>query len=115
MATKSKKASTKTAAPKKAEPKNAPKKTGTIRDQFGLREGSHRAKLVDALLEAKGKPVYVKDLLKKVYGKSDDDYKIALNMVLLGMKGMISNNKIKMEVTRDRDDKGAMIALKTKK
>lgn len=91
-----------------------PKKTGTIRDKFGLREGSHRAKLVDALLAAKGKPVHVRDLLRIVYGKANDEWKTALNMVLIGMKGMIATNKLKMEVIRDKDDKGPTIALKTK-
>lgn len=114
MATKTKKA----AAPKKAnEAKKAaaPKKTGTVRDQFGLREGSYRAKLVDALLEAKGKPVHVKDLLKKVYGKPEDEFKTALNMVLQGMKGMIATHKIKFEIVRDKDDKGTTVALIAKK
>lgn len=118
MATKTKKAVAKNvvkaSAKKATAAKTEVKKTGTVRDQFGLREGTARAKLVDALLAAKGKPVYVKDLLKAVYGKADDEWKTALNMVLQGMKGMINTNKIKMEITRDKDDKGTMIALKSK-
>lgn len=116
MATKTKKTAAKkavkAAAKKAAKPEV--KKTGTVRDQFGLREGTARAKLVDALLAAKGKPVHIKDLLKTVYGKADEEWKTALNMVVQGMKSMIIGHKIKMEIIRDKDDKGSTIALKSK-
>lgn len=91
-----------------------PKKTGTVRDQFGLREGSNRAKLVDALLAAKGKPVAISGLLKAVYGNTKEEGKSALNMVLKGMSDMIVKNKIKMQIVRERDEKGGTIALKSK-
>lgn len=91
-----------------------PKQTGTIRDQFGLREGSNREKLVDCLLEAKGKPVAIAGLLKAVYGSAKEEGKGPLNMVLKGTQDMIDKNKIKMEIVRAKDDKGVTIALKAK-
>lgn len=91
-----------------------PKKTGTVRDLFGLREGSNREKLVDCLLAAKGKPVAISDLLKAVYGSTKEEGKGPLNMVLKGMGDMIAKNKIKMDIVKAKDDKGVTIALKAK-
>lgn len=91
-----------------------PKKTGTIRDQFGLREGSNREKLVDCLLEAKGKPVPITALLKAVYGNTNEEGKTALNMVLKGIQTMINKNKIKLEIIKTKTEKGLTIALKAK-
>lgn len=113
------KEATKVAGKVKSQPsatatKAEPKKTGTVRDQFGLREGSNRAKLVDALLEAKGKPVPISGLLKAVYGSAKEEGKSALNMVLKGMVDMIAKNKIKMEIVRAKED-GGSIALKATK
>lgn len=93
--------------------KPEPKKTGTIRDAFGLREGSNRAKLVDCLLEAKGKPVAISSILKAVYGSPKEENRGALNMVLKGMGDMIAKNKIKAEIIKTKDN-GGTIALKTK-
>lgn len=110
---------TKVAAKAKSQPSPtaggaSAKKTGTIRDQFGLREGSNRERLVDALLAAKGKPVPISGLLKAVYGNTKEEGKGPLNMVLKGMQDMIAKNKIKMEIIRAKDDKGVTIALKAK-
>lgn len=91
-----------------------PVKTGTIRDQFGLREGSNRAALVDCLLAAKGKPVAISGLLKAVYGNTKEEGKGSLNMVIKGMGDMIAKNKIKLEIVRAKDEKGMTIALKAK-
>lgn len=90
------------------------KKTGTIRDSFGLREGTVRAKLVDALLDAKGKPVAISAILKAMYGAAKDEYKGPLNMSLKGMQQMIDKNKIKLQIVKAKDEKGATIALKSK-
>lgn len=94
---------------------NPPKKTGTIRDQFGLREGSNREKLVDCLLAAKGKPVTIAACLKATYGNSKEEGKGPLNMVIKGMSDMIAKNKIKMTIVREKNKDGeATIALQAK-
>jgi hypothetical protein len=126
MATKKNKSATKTAskgngaAKAKSQPLakssgNPPKKTGTIRDQFGLREGSNREKLVDCLLAAKGKPVTIAACLKATYGNSKEEGKGPLNMVIKGMSDMIAKNKIKMTIVREKNKDGeATIALQAK-
>lgn len=110
---------TKVAAKAKSQPSpksggQEPKKTGTIRDAFGLREGSNRQKLVDCLLGAKGKAVPVAALLKATYGSSKDELKSSLNMVLKGMTDTIAKGKIKLTLVKEKDDKGMTYALKAK-
>jgi hypothetical protein len=118
-ATKSSKA-TNGAAKAKTQPKATaakvqPKKTGTIRDEFELREGSNREKLVDCLLAAKGKPVTISGLLKATYGNTKDEGKGPLNMVIKGMVDMIAKKKIKMTVLREKNKDGEVtVALKAK-
>lgn len=95
--------------------KPEPKKTGTVRDQFGLREGTVRAKLVDCLLEAKGKALPVATILKASYGAAKEEFKAPLTMCLKGMQQMIDKNKIKLQIVKEKDSKGEMtIALKAK-
>lgn len=87
----------------------------TIRNQFELREGSNREMLVDMLLASKGKPVAVSAILKKMYGKNDENFKPALAMVLQGIRSTIAKKKIKLEVIRDQDEYlGPTITLKSK-
>lgn len=130
MATKSTKKSSKKVAPKTGKaPKVAPKgktqpaatasgekskKTGTIRDQFGLREGTNRAKLVDALLAAKGKALPLSALLKATYGNTKEENAGAIKMVLKGVQMMIDANKIKLTLVKTKDGKEMTFALKAK-
>lgn len=117
MATKSKKAAKVNgkakATAKAAAPVKAPGKGG-IREAFGLREGTNKAKIVDALLEAKGKALSVGAILKAAYGSAKEDNMGALTMALKGVQATIAKNKIKYELIRNKDEKGVTFALKTK-
>lgn len=89
-------------------------KKGTLRDQFGLREGTNREKLVDALLAAKGKALGVSALLKATYGNAKEENKGALMMVMKGVQIMIDKNKIKLTLVKAKEGKEMTFALKTK-
>lgn len=115
MATKSKKVAKVNgkATAKASAPAKAPGKGG-IREAFGLREGTNKAKIVDALLEAKGKALSVGAILKAAYGSAKEDNMGALTMALKGVQATIAKNKIKYELIRNKDEKGVTFALKTK-
>lgn len=107
-------AKAKTQSPAGSGPASGAKKGG-IREQFGLREGTNREKLVDALLAAKGKAQTVSQLLKATYGNAKEENKGALMMVMKGVQIMIDKNKIKLSLIKGKtEDKEMTFALKAK-
>lgn len=109
-------AKAKTASSVAASGPSSPKKPGSggVRDQFELRAGSNKEKLVDALLAAKGKALGMSALLKATYGNSKEENKGALMMVMKGVTGSIENNKIKLTLVKAKEGKETTFALKAK-
>lgn len=92
----------KVAAPKKEVPDN---RTLICKD-FGAREGTNRAKAIDAAFGAGAKGLKRNELLKKVYGSANVENAGALDMVWKGVPDMIAKNKLGSKYESSREGKG---------
>jgi hypothetical protein len=88
----------KKAAPAKKAVKTAPKvadkpRTG-VAAEFGTREGTNREKVLLALYAKKNKPVALTEVAKAVYGKGDDENRLKVKAVIVGLNMMIEAGKL---------------------
>lgn len=86
------------AAPAKkarAAPKPVVEKVRTgIVGEFGTREGTNREKVLLALYAKKNKAVLLSDVAKAVYGKGDDENRLKVKAVIVGLNMMIDEGKL---------------------
>lgn len=105
-----KKAAKKTSA-KKAKKVAAPKadvpdNRSNVCKDFGARDGTNRAKAIDAAFEAGAKGIARGAMLKKVYGSANVENAGGLDMVWKGVPDMISKNKLGSKYEAARTGKG---------
>jgi hypothetical protein len=56
-----------------------------VREVWGTRAGTNLDNLVAILAEAKGKPILMSEITKKMYGKLDESNRNKVKMVLVGL------------------------------
>lgn len=89
-------------APKKVAKEDKRSKIGV---EFNVRSGTNREKLLEALHANYRKPVTKRELLKTVYGSQSEDNQVAILMVMKGLNGMISKDRLPYKVVRGKNDK----------
>jgi hypothetical protein len=92
-AKKAKKAAPAKKAAKAAAPKVEKQRTGVVAE-FGTREGTNREKVLLALYAKKNKPVTLNEVAKAVYGKGDDENRLKVKAVIVGLNMMIEAGKL---------------------
>jgi hypothetical protein len=92
-AKKAKKAAPAKKAAKVAAPKVERQRTGVVAE-FGTREGTNREKVLLALYAKKNKPVALTEVAKTVYGKGDDENRLKVKAVIVGLNMMIEAGKL---------------------
>lgn len=78
--------------------------TQSITEQFGVRDKTNRAKVVNFLYKKKGSPVKLADLSRSVYGRTGgkvEDNARKLRMVLVGLDRVIAKQKLPFEIRRE--------------
>jgi hypothetical protein len=93
-AKKAKKAAPAKKAAKAAAPKIADKPRTGVVGEFGTREGTNREKVLLALYAKKNKPVALTEVAKAVYGKGDDENRLKVKAVIVGLNMMIEAGKL---------------------
>jgi hypothetical protein len=88
--------------------------TPKITEQFKTRAGTFREKLLLALHRNAGKQVPVPALLKSVYGRGTEADWVSLGMVVKGLEGMISKDRLPFKVEKQRVDGVLTVGLHPK-
>jgi hypothetical protein len=86
-----------------------------ICEEFGVRDGTNRARLVRALAANFGKPVPIEKLVKATYGaRAPVSSKSKLAMVIGGAHLMIQKNRLPYRIIKERTEDGTTVALAKK-
>jgi hypothetical protein len=81
------------AKPVAAQKAAAEKRNGPA-GEFGTREGTNREKVLLVLHAKKNKPVTLTEVAKSVYGKGDDENRLKVKAVIVGLNMMIEEKRL---------------------
>ena len=79
-------------------------KRSKIGQEFNVRAGTHREKLLDALHGNFKKVMTKRDLMKAVYGNVSDENKSAVQMVMNGLYFMIDKYKLPYKIMKQKNE-----------